>query len=260
VFTNPPARPIVHQFACLKDNYGFLLHDPASGETACIDTPDPAVILSEAAAKGWRITQIWNTHWHPDHAGGNAVIREATNCAIFGPRGEADRITSLDTLVAEGDVIRLGTITARVLDTPGHTAGHVVYIIDSANLAFVGDTLFALGCGRLFEGTPAQMWNSLLKLRSLPGDMLIYCAHEYTAANAAFALSLDPTNADLEAYASEIQAQRADGRPTVPARLGRERITNPFLRADERTLQDTVGRPGDEVGTFAEIRERKNRF
>lgn len=260
MFTNPPARPIVHQFPCLKDNYGFLLHDPSTGETASIDTPDPAAILSEASARGWRITQIWNTHWHPDHAGGNAAVREATGCAIYGPKGEADRIETLDTCVEEGDVIRLGNITARVLDTPGHTSGHVVYIVDSANLAFVGDTLFALGCGRLFEGTPGQMWTSLQKLKALPGETLIYCAHEYTAANAAFALSVDPDNSDLQAYASEIRDQRSQGRPTVPTRLDREKNTNPFLRADEERLQTAVGRPGDEIGTFAEIRERKNRF
>lgn len=264
MFTNPPNGPpdgpIVHQFPCLKDNYGFLVHDPATGETACIDTPDADVILAEASRLNWTITQIWNTHWHPDHAGGNSAVQAATGCVIIGPKGEAGRISAMDRAVVEGDLVRLGAITARVLDTPGHTAGHVVYVLDAARVAFVGDTLFALGCGRLFEGTPSQMWTSLQKLRSLPDDTLIYCAHEYTAANAAFAISIDPDNAALQAYAEEVRDKRLRGEPTVPSRLGREASANPFLRADNPALQARIGKPGDAVGAFAEMRERKNRF
>ena len=254
------SSPQVHMFPCLQDNYGFLLHDPDTGETATIDTPDADRILAEAEAKAWRITQIWNTHWHPDHAGGNARIRAATGCAIVGPRGEVEKIGHMDRLLSEGDVVRLGRTSARVLDTPGHTAGHIVYVVDGHPIAFVGDTLFAMGCGRLFEGTPAQMWTSLGKLRALPGDTRIYCAHEYTASNAAFALSVDPDNAALQAYAAQVKDKRARGEPTVPTTIDAEKTANPFLRADDARLQAAMGHPGDSVSTFAEVRERKNRF
>lgn len=252
--------PIVHLFPCLQDNYGLLLHDPATGETACIDTPDPDRILSEANARGWTITQIWNTHWHPDHAGGNAAIKAATGCTIHGPAGEAQRIGTLDHQLVEGDMVRLGAIEARVLDTPGHTAGHIVYHLPDHDIAFVGDTLFALGCGRLFEGTAAQMWDSLNKLRALPPATRVYCAHEYTASNAAFALSVDPGNAALQDYAIGVKEKRARGEPTVPTTIGAELEANPFMRADDPALQAAVGHPGDAVATFAEIRERKNKF
>ncbi len=252
--------PIVHIFPCLKDNYGLLLHDADTGETAAIDTPDAARILAEAEAKGWRITQVWNTHWHPDHVGGNAEIVAATGARVFGPK-EVQRAAPLpDRVLIDGDVVRLGSITARIIETPGHTLGHIVYHVADHNIAFVGDTLFALGCGRLFEGTPAQMWASLGKLRSLPDETVVYCAHEYTASNAAFALSVDADNADLIAYADEVSAKRARDIPTVPTTMGREKRANPFLRADDPKLQAFVGRAGDVVATFAEVRERKNRF
>ncbi len=254
------AQPLIHMFPCLKDNYGFLIHDPGSGETACIDTPDAPKILAEADSRGWKITQIWNTHWHPDHAGGNAAIKAATGCIIVGPKGEAAKIPTLDRQLVEGDTVKLGSASARVLDTPGHTAGHIVYHLPEHKLAFVGDTLFALGCGRLFEGTAQQMWTSLGKLRAMPDDTTIYCAHEYTAANAAFALSVDGENPALRAYSDEIAAKRAKDIPTVPTTIGKERRANPFLRADDPKLQAFVGHPGDPVATFAEVRERKNRF
>jgi len=249
------AAPIVHMFPCLKDNYGFLLHDPATGETATIDTPDAGKIMAEAAAKGWRITQIWNTHWHPDHAGGNAEIVAATGAKVVGPK-EVERAASL----GEGDTVKLGNVTARIIDTPGHTLGHIVYHLPDHRIAFVGDTLFALGCGRLFEGTAAQMWDSLGKLRALPDETTVYCAHEYTASNAAFALSVDAQNADLVAYTDGVTAKRAKDLPTVPTTIGAEKRANPFLRADDPKLQAFVGHPGDVVATFAEVRERKNRF
>jgi len=252
--------PIVHIFPCLKDNYGLLLHDPATGETATIDTPEASRILAEAEAKGWRITQVWNTHWHPDHAGGNAEIVAATGAKVIGPK-EVERAAPLpDRVLIDGDVVKLGAISARIIETPGHTLGHIVYHIADHNIAFVGDTLFALGCGRLFEGTAAQMWASLGKLRALPDETVVYCAHEYTASNAAFALSVDAENADLVAYANDVTAKRARDIPTVPTTIGKEKRANPFLRADDPQLQAFVGHAGDVVATFAEVRERKNRF
>ena len=252
--------PIVHMFPCLKDNYGFLLHDPDTGETVTIDTPEASRILAEAEARGWRITQIWNTHWHPDHAGGNAEIVAKTGARVYGPQ-EVDRLgVAPDRILHEGDTVKLGGITAQVRETPGHTLGHIVYHLPEQKIAFVGDTLFALGCGRLFEGTPQQMWTSLDKLRALPDDTTVYCAHEYTEANAKFALSVDAANRDLLAYAEDITAKRSRGEPTVPTTIGLEKRANPFLRADDPALQKFVGHPGDAVATFAEVRERKNRF
>jgi len=252
--------PIVHMFPCLQDNYGFLLHDPVSGETATIDTPEAGKIMAEANARGWRITQIWNTHWHADHAGGNAEIVAATGAKVVGPQEVARIGAAPDRILHEGDTVNLGAHKARIIETPGHTLGHIVYHLREHRIAFVGDTLFALGCGRLFEGTPAQMWDSLSKLRALPDDTTVYCAHEYTASNAAFALSVDGANADLLAYADGVKAKRAQNIPTVPTTIGAEKRANPFLRADDPTLQASVGHASDVVATFAEVRERKNRF
>ena len=250
----------IHMFPCLSDNYGYLVHDPASGETAVIDTPDAGKIMSEADAKGWTITQIWNTHWHPDHAGGNLAIKEATNCIIIGPVGEEEKIPGLDRAVGQDAIVNLGTHTAKVIDVPGHTAGHIAFHLEDDGIAFVGDTLFALGCGRLFEGTPDQMWDSLSKLKAMPETTTLYCAHEYTSANAAFALSVDPTNKDLTSYAERVKELRAKGEPTVPTTLARELSANPFLRADIPALQAAMGHSGDAVATFAEIRKRKDNF
>lgn len=254
----------VHQFRCLADNYGFLVHDPASGETACVDTPDAEEYLKQAALKGWKITQIWNTHWHPDHAGGNAAIKAATACTITAPAGDAAKIEGADRTVVQGDVVTLGDWQAHVLDVGGHTLGHCAYHLPEAAIAFVGDSLFALGCGRMFEGTPPQFWASLSRLKALPEDTLIYCAHEYTASNAKFALYADPENGALAAYAHEIEERRAQSLPTVPTRLGREMATNPFLRADDQTLQaswtDRGAIIGDPVATFAALRGAKDNF
>ncbi|RIV88610.1 hydroxyacylglutathione hydrolase [Aurantiacibacter xanthus] len=248
----------LHQFPCLSDNYGYLLHDSASGETTCIDTPDAETYLREAEAKGWRITQIWNTHWHPDHAGGNAAIKAATGCTIYGPQ-EVSAKFPLDVVLAGGDSATLGGNTAQVIDVGGHTKGHIAYHLPEAGLAFVGDSLFALGCGRMFEGTPEQFWASLERLRALPAETTICCAHEYTQANAAFALHADPGNDALMDYAREIEAKRAAGEPTVPFPLGRELETNPFLRADDPDMQAHWG--GDSPDeTFAAIRAAKDSF
>ncbi len=261
----------VHQFACLSDNYGYLVHDSASGETVCIDTPDAEVYLDEAARRGWTITQIWNTHWHADHAGGNAAIAAATGATITAPAIDAPKIAGVTRTVdgtrEGGDTVKLGALTIRVLAVGGHTLGHVAYVFDdvpladgtTGTLAFVGDSLFALGCGRMFEGTPVQFWDSLSRLKALPAATRVYCAHEYTASNARFALHADPDNAALIAYAGEVEARRAQGLPTVPTVLAREAATNPFLRADDPALQARWG-GGDAVATFAALRAAKDSF
>ncbi|MDP4539626.1 hydroxyacylglutathione hydrolase [Qipengyuania sp. DY56-A-20] len=248
----------IHQFPCLTDNYGFLLHDPASGETAAIDTPDGAEYLRQAAAKGWTITQIWNTHWHPDHAGGNAAIVEATGATVIAPQ-EVERLAPIDRQIAEGDVVMLGEHEARVIDVSGHTNGHIAYHLPADGIAFVGDSVFALGCGRMFEGEPAQFWDSLQRIKALPAETVLYCAHEYTQANARFALHADPGNTALQTYAQEIDDKRARGEPTVPTRLDRELATNPFLRADEPALQARWGGE-DPAQTFAALRAGKDNF
>jgi hydroxyacylglutathione hydrolase len=249
----------VHQFPCLDDNYGYLLHDAASGETACIDTPDAEACLREAARKGWQITQIWNTHWHPDHAGGNEAIKAATGCTIIAPASEADKIAGIDRTVGHGDVVTLGAWEARVIDVGGHTMGHIAYHAPAAHLAFVGDSVFALGCGRMFEGTAPQFWASLCRIKALPAETLLYCSHEYTESNARFAIHADPDNAALAAYVVDIGKQRARGLPTVPAALQRELATNPFLRADDPVMQARWG-GGGAVETFAALRSAKNNF
>ena len=249
----------VHQFACLSDNYGFLLHDPASGETACIDTPDADAYLREAEGRGWKITQIWNTHWHPDHAGGNAAIKAATGCTITGP-AEVEKLgTAPDRVVSHGYTVSIGAFTAAVIDVSGHTNGHIAYHLPEAGIAFVGDAVFALGCGRMFEGTAPQFWNSLSRIKALPPETTLYCAHEYTASNARFALHADPDNAALQDYAAEIAAKRARGEWTVPTRLDRELATNPFLRADDAALAARWG-GGDGPATFAALRAAKDNF
>jgi len=250
----------VHQFPCLSDNYGYLLHDPDSNETVCIDTPDADAYLREAAAKGWQITQIWNTHWHPDHAGGNEAIKAATGCTIVASAAEADKTAGVDRTVSQGEIVRIGEWEAHVIDVGGHTLGHIAYHLPQARIAFVGDSLFALGCGRMFEGTAPQFWASLSRLKALPGETMIYCAHEYTASNAKFALHADPANTDLAAYADEVAERRAKDMPTVPTRLSRELAANPFLRADDPALQARWGHAGDAVATFAALREAKNSF
>lgn len=250
----------VHQFPCLNDNYGYLAHDTETGETAAIDTPDADKYLAEARAQGWTITQIWNTHWHPDHAGGNLAIKQKTGCKITGPQGEAGKIPGIDRQVAGGDAVSLGALSAKVIDVPGHTLGHIAFHLAEANTAFVGDAVFALGCGRVFEGTMEMMWESLSRLKALPPETTLYCAHEYTQANARFAETIETSNAALKDYIAEIDEKRARGERTVPMPLSRELATNPFLRADVPSLQAAMGHSGDAVATFAEIRTRKDRF
>jgi len=259
--TNSISKLEIRQFPCLSDNYGYLIHDPESGETVAIDTPDAEAYLAAANKAGWTITQIWNTHHHFDHAGGNAALKAATGAKITAPMYDKHRISPADIFVEDGDTVKLGDVSADVIFTPGHTIGHVVFHFPSEKIAFVGDTLFALGCGRLFEGSPAEMWTSLLRLRAWPDDTVIYCAHEYTQANAAFALSVDPANAALLAYADEVAARRGQGLPTIPTILSKEKAANPFLRADNAALARQVGLAGeDAVVVFAEVRARKDIF
>ena len=243
----------VHQFACLEDNYGYLVRDDATGLAASIDTPDADAVLKAVKDTGWRLALIMNTHWHPDHAGGNAAVKAATGCEIVGPE-EVTRIAPLDRPVVEGDEVKLGETSFRVIDTGGNTLGHISYFDGADHAAFVGDTLFALGCGRLFEGTAQQMWGSLSKLAALPDDTTVYCAHEYTASNARFALSVDADPA-LKVRADQIFAARERGEWTVPTTIGLEKATNPFLRAP--VLRPDAATPAE---AFGEIRAAKDGF
>ena len=247
----------IRQFPCLSDNYGYLVRDTASGLSACIDTPDADAVLRELDAAGWRLAMILNTHWHPDHAGGNARVKAETGAEIIGP-AEVRKIAPLDREVGEGDEVVLGDTRFRVLDTRGHTAGHISYYDAADGVAFVGDTLFALGCGRLFEGTSTMMWESLGKLAALPPETRIYCAHEYTASNARFALTVDDSPA-LKARAQAVFAARERGEATVPTTIGEEAATNPFLRAPLLAEGlDVVS--GDAVAAFAAVRAAKDAF
>jgi len=251
----------VHQFACLDDNYGYLLHDHITRVTACIDTPDVAAIEAALAANGWKLTHILNTHHHYDHAGGNLELKEKTRAIVVGPHADAARIPGIDIRLSDQDDYYFGKHKAVIYETPGHTIGHVVYYFAAAGIVFVGDTLFSMGCGRLFEGTPEQMWHSLQKLLALPDETLVYCAHEYTQSNARFALTLEPHNNALVERAAQVAKLRAANLPTVPTTIGLERQTNPFLRPDSTELRATLGMlDADDVAVFAETRRRKDKF
>jgi hydroxyacylglutathione hydrolase len=248
-------------FKCYQDNFGVLLHDPASGATASIDAPEAAPVEAALRQKGWRLTDILVTHHHNDHTAGIAELKQKYKCRVVAPHQEAERTPMVDHSVAEGDRVTVGGLNAKVLETPGHTAGHISYIFDADKLAFVGDTLFSIGCGRVIEGTPAMMWHSLLKLRALPDDMRFFCGHEYTKGNVNFALTIEPKNPALLARAQEVDRQLAAGEPTIPTTIGAEKAANPFLRADVPEVAAAVGlagKPAAEV--FAEIRARKNKF
>jgi hydroxyacylglutathione hydrolase len=215
----------------LSDNYIWLVHEPDSGETMVVDPAEAAPVIQAAEARGWRITQIWNTHWHGDHTGGNAALKAATGCTVTGPAAEAARIPTLDREVREGDRIRIGDVEAVVLEVPAHTAGHIAYHLPSERVAFVGDTLFAMGCGRLFEGTAEQMHANLQRLAALPPETLVYCAHEYTLSNGRFALVAEPDNEAIRERMVRVEAARAVDEATVPTTIALERATNPFMRA-----------------------------
>ncbi len=249
----------IRQFPCLTDNYGFLVRDEASGAVACVDTPDAEAILAELERSGWgRLDLILNTHWHPDHAGGNARVKATTGAAIVAPQAEAGRIGHVDRMVAQDDRVDLGATQFVVIDTRGHTAGHVSYFSEADRVAFVGDTLFAMGCGRLFEGTAPTMWASLSKLAALPGDTTIYCAHEYTAANARFALSVDDDPA-VTRRAAEVFDRRERGDPTVPTTVALEIATNPFLGAPQIARRRGWA-AADDAAAFGLVRAAKDAF
>ena len=227
------------------DNYFWLVHDEASGETAVVDPGDAAPVLAEADRRGWTITQVWNTHWHPDHTGGNVAIKEAAGARISGPAGE--NIPGRDVALSEGDEVRLGAHVGRVIEVPGHTLGHIALIFDQERVVFVGDTLFAMGCGRLFEGSPEQMYRSLQRLADLPQDARLYCAHEYTLSNARFAAHADPKNAAIADRLIAVKQLRKNGKITVPTSVAQERETNVFVRATD-------------VQEFARLRKEKDSF
>jgi hydroxyacylglutathione hydrolase len=250
----------IHQFPCLSDNYGVLIHDAERGVTAAIDAPNAEQVRAALEEKGWKLSYILTTHHHGDHTDGNLALKAATGCVIIGPRAEAAKIPGIDTEVGEGDAFRLGSFQVHVLETPGHTLGHISYWIPAASVAFVGDTIFALGCGRVIEGTMEMMWASLAKLAKLPPATRLYCGHEYTASNAKFALGIEPGNAALVKRAEEVRKLRAEDKPTLPTRLDIELETNPFLRATSPEIRKNLGlETAPDWQVFAEVRERKNK-
>ena len=248
-------------FRCRSDNYGVLLHDPESGATAAIDAPEAAPIEAALKATGWKLTDILVTHHHADHTDGIIELKEKYKCRVVAPAAEAEKIPAVDLTVREGDKVTVGKLSGNVIETPGHTNGHISYWFHADKLAFVGDTLFSIGCGRVIEGTPGMMWRSLTKLRDLPDDTQIYCGHEYTAANIKFARTIEPNNAALAARDAQAQAQIAKGEPTIPVTIGAEKLENPFLRADVAEVAAGIGMADKQAAqVFAEIRARKNKF
>lgn len=248
-------------FLCLKDNYGVLLHDPDTGATAAIDAPEAAAIEAALKETGWPLTDILVTHHHHDHTGGIEALKAKHKCRVVAPAKEAGKVPAVDETVKEGDTVKVGALEGKVFETPGHTLGHIAYWFPKDHLAFVGDTLFSIGCGRVIEGTPAMMWKSLEKLRDLPDETKVYCGHEYTAANVRFALSVDQKNAALKMRAAQVEKQVAAGEPTIPTTIGDEKQANPFLRADAPDLAGDIGMAGKPAAeVFAEVRGRKDRF
>jgi hydroxyacylglutathione hydrolase len=248
-------------FTCLQDNYGVLLHDPETGATAAIDAPEAEPVEAALQETGWKLTDILVTHHHADHTGGIVALKAKHKCRVVAPGKEKSKIPGVDETVREGDIVKVGSLSAKVIETPGHTLDHITYWFAKDRLAFAGDTLFSIGCGRVIEGTPEMMWRSLLKLRDLPNETRVYCGHEYTAANIRFALSIDKNNPVLTARAAQVKQQRAEGAPTIPVTIGDEKLANPFLRADVSELAADIGMAGKPAAqVFAEIRGRKDRF
>lgn len=255
------AKLDIRQIPVLSDNFIYLARESDSGAVAVVDPAVAKPVLDEAKRLGWKITHILNTHHHPDHVGGNLEIKEATGCTIVGPAHDPDRIPGMTVQVKDGDTFNLGEARAQVFFVPGHTRGHIAYWFKDSDALFCGDTLFSIGCGRLFEGTPAQMWDSLQQLRNLPAETRIYCAHEYTEANIRFAVTVEPDNAALRHREAEVKALRARGEFSVPSRLGDERAANPFLRADAPELAAAINMKGcNPVDIFTEVRRRKDVF
>jgi hydroxyacylglutathione hydrolase len=250
----------IRLFTCLTDNFGYLIHDPATKATASIDAPEAGPIIRALEREGWNLTDILVTHHHGDHVGGVAELKQKYHCRVVAPHDKSTKIANVDLRAANGDVIKVGSLLARVLETPGHTLDHISYVFDGEKAVFAADTLFSIGCGRVFEGNYPMMWDSLLKLRALPDDFRLYCGHEYTSSNVKFALTIDPDNPALKSRAEEVARLRADNKPTIPTLLGEEKQANVFLRADEPSIAAKLrmkGASGAEV--FGELRERKNK-
>lgn len=250
----------IRLFPCLSDNFGYLIHDPVTKATASIDAPEAGPIVKALQREGWTLTDILVTHHHNDHVGGIAELKAKYNCRVVAPHDKGTVIAQVDERVQEGATVTVGNLAARVLETPGHTLDHISYVFDDERALFCADTLFSIGCGRVFEGTYPMMWDSLLKLRALPNDMRIYCGHEYTASNVKFALGIEPNNPALKARAEEVTKQRAANQPTIPALIRDEKEANVFLRADVPSVAAALGLAGKSPAeVFGELRERKNK-
>jgi hydroxyacylglutathione hydrolase len=251
----------IHQIPTRTDNYVYLIKDNATGLVGVVDPSDAEPVLEVLDRLGWKLTHVLTTHHHNDHVGGVPELMEKTGCTVVGARVDRDRIPGIAVEVGDGDTYKFGEAEAQVYEVPGHTLGHIAYWFAESKALFCGDTLFALGCGRVFEGTHEQMWTSLSKFDDIPDDTFIFCAHEYTQANAQFAVSVDPDNADLQAYVQGVDEKRAADQPTVPSLMGDERKSNPFLRAKSPDLMQAIGMAGaGPVEIFAEVRTRKDNF
>ena len=250
----------IRTFSCLNDNFGYLIHDVETKATASIDAPEAGPILKALEREGWQLTDILITHHHGDHVGGVAELKQKYNCRVVAPHDKTTEIANVDLRVANADIVKVGSLLGRVLETPGHTLDHISYVFDNEKTLFAADTLFSIGCGRVFEGNYPMMWDSLLKLRALPDDFRLYCGHEYTAANVKFALTVEPDNPALKARADEVTRLRAAGKPTIPTLLGEEKGANVFLRADEPSVAAALRLKGaSPAEVFGELRERKNK-
>ncbi len=249
----------IHQFPCLSDNYGVIIRDPETNTVASIDAATADEVKAALAEKGWTLTHILTTHHHWDHTDGNAELKAETGCKIIGPKPEAEKIPGIDEQVGHGDSFKFGSFDVHVHECPGHTSGHIIFHVPDAKVAFVGDVVFAMGCGRVNEGTMEQMWNSVSTVAALPDDTVLYAGHEYTIANAEFALRMEPNNADLKARYEHVKALRADGKPTLPTTVALEKKTNPFIRAASPEIRATINMPdATDAAVFSEVRERKN--
>jgi hydroxyacylglutathione hydrolase len=250
----------IRTFTCLSDNFGYLIHDPETKATASVDAPEAGPVMAALEREGWTLSDILITHHHHDHVGGVAALKRKYQCRVVAPHDKTTKIADVDLRVAHGDIIKVGNLIARVLETPGHTLDHISYVFDGEKALFAADTLFSIGCGRVFEGNYPMMWDSLLKLRALPDDFNLYCGHEYTASNVKFALTVEPDNPALKARAEQVKRLRAENRPTIPVTLGEEKKANVFLRADEPAVAQRLHMKGaDAVEIFRELRERKNK-
>jgi hydroxyacylglutathione hydrolase len=250
----------IRTFPCLSDNFGYLIYDPATKATASIDAPEAGPIIKALEREGWKLTDILITHHHHDHVGGVAELKQKYGCRVVAPHDKTTKIANVDLRAAHGDVVKVGELLARVLETPGHTLDHISYVFDSDKALFAADTLFSIGCGRVFEGNAPMMWESLLKLRALPDDFKLYCGHEYTASNVRFALSIEPDNPALQARAEEVAKLRGANKPTIPSLLGEEKKANVFLRADDPAVAARLHMKGAApADVFGELRERKNK-